>query len=737
MRSVRDRASKAIVPGMILEDVLIQYSFSCVLFPGETLPQSFDPNMKYTLDNILNHSELGGSYTAAATAAATSSSVFSSYSLCAGYGGNNPDIGTTATAASTTSNIGRESHTYHGPPFKYIGHVFADPNADRYSNMSICNYSTVSVVIQGHANKWLRGQGVDPDCIPLHGKNTKPSKHKQAYAKAQAWEGKGEDEDKDNDQEKIDISSWPWPVDPVYDNMLYPVGCLCEILECPSSFSSSSSSSSSSSNQFGRDNITLICKGGYRFQILKVEYIRPYPSYSYTRATVRVLGDIIGTPYSHHPSSSHVQLQPYQLHMPYWLRSKLNPSMLARQAWELYYSLYYKSSGKSKWDPNVPWGMLSEHSQEVQAQSSPTAFSWHLCRSLVLQPANRQLSLETEDTVTRLLECIAILKKYDEQNSSIMCQNCEQDLCLQSDVFTVPGTCGQVGNYINPHGHVHQTVTVRALQTTRTRAFGPPVEADSWFEGYAWTILTCVCRAHLGWLFTEVTPAMSTSTSVNANGNDNSNAIVNRIIVPPVGHVQHFYGLRQEAIKSNPVVTPARYQQPLMEGVEEDQEDIWGELGDFMNGNEDEDDSENEYGMENYEELVWEDQDEEEDQDEDEEEEEEEGSLQEAYYATLRRLWQYSEFSHRIAENEEKINEENILVELTTGVDEGEDGERIERVDEGEDGERIGRDDEGEDGERIERDDEGEDGERIERVDDEDGKNDDEEEDNEMEEEEV
>eukprot|EP00179_Madagascaria_erythrocladioides_P012983 CAMPEP_0198367004 /NCGR_PEP_ID=MMETSP1450-20131203/154926_1 /TAXON_ID=753684 ORGANISM="Madagascaria erythrocladiodes, Strain CCMP3234" /NCGR_SAMPLE_ID=MMETSP1450 /ASSEMBLY_ACC=CAM_ASM_001115 /LENGTH=113 /DNA_ID=CAMNT_0044074473 /DNA_START=985 /DNA_END=1326 /DNA_ORIENTATION=- len=62
---------------------------------------------------------------------------------------------------------------------------------------------------------------------------------------------------------------------------------------------------------------------------------------------------------------------------------------------------------------------------------------------------------------------------------------------------------GVQGTFVNAHGYVHETITVR-----RTRAelvlIGEPTERDSWFNGFAWTIVVCpLCFSHVGWRFTH------------------------------------------------------------------------------------------------------------------------------------------------------------------------------------------------------------------------------------------
>jgi hypothetical protein len=66
---------------------------------------------------------------------------------------------------------------------------------------------------------------------------------------------------------------------------------------------------------------------------------------------------------------------------------------------------------------------------------------------------------------------------------------------------------------------VHQTVTVRKLSAdARIIREGFPTDQDTWFPGYAWTILYCrLCRNHLGWHFTSTDPGVAARQGTLAN----------------------------------------------------------------------------------------------------------------------------------------------------------------------------------------------------------------------------
>ncbi len=62
---------------------------------------------------------------------------------------------------------------------------------------------------------------------------------------------------------------------------------------------------------------------------------------------------------------------------------------------------------------------------------------------------------------------------------------------------------GSIGLHVNPHGIVHDTVTLRDVSYGCFVLIGPRVSEDSWFPGYDWQVADCgVCGQHIGWHFT-------------------------------------------------------------------------------------------------------------------------------------------------------------------------------------------------------------------------------------------
>lgn len=76
---------------------------------------------------------------------------------------------------------------------------------------------------------------------------------------------------------------------------------------------------------------------------------------------------------------------------------------------------------------------------------------------------------------------------------------------------------GLMAAYVNPHGQIHETLTV--LQAKNIRLLGHEVAEHSWFPGYKWTIVQCrLCGNHLGWRFRNSSLKPSTFYGLTRNG---------------------------------------------------------------------------------------------------------------------------------------------------------------------------------------------------------------------------
>ncbi|KAL7581082.1 hypothetical protein ACA910_005885 [Epithemia clementina (nom. ined.)] len=94
------------------------------------------------------------------------------------------------------------------------------------------------------------------------------------------------------------------------------------------------------------------------------------------------------------------------------------------------------------------------------------------------------------------------------------CKSCQIPVAPARSLFTLGGAEGTVGNYVNEFGAVHATMTVREVDLNEVEFMGQPETKNSWFPGYAWTIMRCaLCYAHLGWKFTRANDTRPVSST--------------------------------------------------------------------------------------------------------------------------------------------------------------------------------------------------------------------------------
>ena len=81
----------------------------------------------------------------------------------------------------------------------------------------------------------------------------------------------------------------------------------------------------------------------------------------------------------------------------------------------------------------------------------------------------------------------------------LVCARCGKQLGDQQHIFSMSKE-GPQGAFVNPGGHVHETLTL--YRAKNLRLVGRPSTEYSWFPGYAWIITECLgCWSHIGWKF--------------------------------------------------------------------------------------------------------------------------------------------------------------------------------------------------------------------------------------------
>uniref|UniRef100_A0A1E1XJP7 Protein cereblon n=1 Tax=Amblyomma sculptum TaxID=1581419 RepID=A0A1E1XJP7_AMBSC len=144
----------------------------------------------------------------------------------------------------------------------------------------------------------------------------------------------------------------------------------------------------------------------------------------------------------------------------------------------------------------------TENFATLSLPSDPCRFSYWVASSLLLDDKLRLEMLSYNNTVQRLRCELAILRDC----RVLTCKECSQKMADRSDVFSMSQS-GPQGAYVNPHGYVHEMITVR--KATGVYLNGRPSTLYSWFPGYAWTILQCSgCHCHVGWRFTASNKAL-------------------------------------------------------------------------------------------------------------------------------------------------------------------------------------------------------------------------------------
>ncbi|WOK95706.1 hypothetical protein Cni_G04413 [Canna indica] len=163
--------------------------------------------------------------------------------------------------------------------------------------------------------------------------------------------------------------------------------------------------------------------------------------------------------------------------LPHWAYQMYDSFSLARRAAEL----WRKIIGNPSLDDYV---------------RKPELLSFYIASKLPMSEATRQGLLEIDGISYRLQKEIELLKGFN----LIRCKRCQTLIAKRSDML-VMSSDGPLNAYVNPHGFVHETITVYNASGLSLR--GRPVKEHSWFPGYAWTIADCgTCHANMGWLFT-------------------------------------------------------------------------------------------------------------------------------------------------------------------------------------------------------------------------------------------
>uniref|UniRef100_A0A1D1YFS3 Protein cereblon n=1 Tax=Anthurium amnicola TaxID=1678845 RepID=A0A1D1YFS3_9ARAE len=107
----------------------------------------------------------------------------------------------------------------------------------------------------------------------------------------------------------------------------------------------------------------------------------------------------------------------------------------------------------------------------------PDLLSFHIASKLPLSESTRQELLEIHGISYRLRKEIQLLECFNH----VRCKNCRTLIGNRSDMV-VMSSDGPLNAYVNPHGYVHEIMTLNKVTGLALR--GSPVKEHSWFPGY-------------------------------------------------------------------------------------------------------------------------------------------------------------------------------------------------------------------------------------------------------------
>ncbi|XP_053325168.1 protein cereblon [Spea bombifrons] len=184
----------------------------------------------------------------------------------------------------------------------------------------------------------------------------------------------------------------------------------------------------------------------------------------------------------------------------YRRRKFLGASLTAWPSW--LYALYDPDSLMERvkrqlheWDENL---------RDDSLPANPIDFSYRVAACLPIDDGLRIQLLQIGTAIQRLRCELDIMSKC----TSLCCKHChDTEITTKNEIFSL-SLSGPMAAYVNPHGYVHETLTV--YRANNLSLVGRPSTENSWFPGFAWTIAQCnVCGSHMGWKFSAVKKDLS------------------------------------------------------------------------------------------------------------------------------------------------------------------------------------------------------------------------------------
>ncbi|XP_003973227.2 protein cereblon isoform X1 [Takifugu rubripes] len=263
--------------------------------------------------------------------------------------------------------------------------------------------------------------------------------------------------------------------------------------------------------EYGIETVKVKAVGRQRF---KVHEIRTQAD-GIRQAKVQILPErILPDPLST------LQLSPFS--RLYGQPSSKAPFSSGKQAqcwWNKYKQRKFHSASLTPWPPwvyalydseslmNRVKKQLHEWDENLRDDSLPTNavdFSYRVAACLPIDDALRLQLLKIGSAIQRLRCELDIMDRC----TSLCCKQCQDtEITTKTEIFSL-SLYGPMAAYVNPHGYVHETLTV--YKASNLNLIGRPSTLHSWFPGYAWTIAQCrTCGSHMGWKFTATKKDLS------------------------------------------------------------------------------------------------------------------------------------------------------------------------------------------------------------------------------------
>ena len=230
-------------------------------------------------------------------------------------------------------------------------------------------------------------------------------------------------------------------------------------------------------------NVGLKCIGRQKFRVLNTRQINR----TIIQATVKIIEDFAPCPIKgsdNKPSS--------------FIRYGAWPMWVYRQHDCFWYVSKIKEEIKD----------LNSKVNLDQAPNDPVKFSYWIICAIPFKQIERMHFLLDKHVFSRLRSQYKTILEIKKNQYYFCCKVCsylqEIEIAKFGKVFSMSAD-GPSASYVNPHGYLHETITVYSAKHVLSR--GTPTARDSWFPGYLWTIIVCGnCRQHLGWKFTASEP---------------------------------------------------------------------------------------------------------------------------------------------------------------------------------------------------------------------------------------